>query len=193
MNLGDLPRGQLGNFVNRPAFALGLFPAKVQPMKDPLATYLHDHLAGATFAVELLEALSDQHSSAPLGNFARELLIEVEHDRAVLQRLAKELNGDTNILKEAVSWLSEKASRLKLRRQTHSSLGTFETLEALSLGIAGKEALWQTLACLAAQDPRIRQPDYAQLIRRAQEQRAKTEAQRIEAAVTTFSPQPTAR
>jgi Rad3-related DNA helicase len=31
-------------------------------MGDPLATYLHDHLAGANFAVELLENLRQRHS-----------------------------------------------------------------------------------------------------------------------------------
>jgi hypothetical protein len=54
------------------------------PMSDPLATYLHDHLAGAVVAINLLEALRDQHDGELLGQFAAEQLVEVEADRAVL-------------------------------------------------------------------------------------------------------------
>jgi hypothetical protein len=36
-------------------------------MSDPLATYLHDHLAGSNFAIELLDSLRDQYSGEPLG------------------------------------------------------------------------------------------------------------------------------
>lgn len=153
-------------------------------MKDSLATYLHDHLAGATFAVELLEALRDQHSTAPLGQFAADLLREVEGDRAVLQELADRLNAGSSTLKNAVSWLSEKASRLKLRRQAESDLGTFESLEALALGILGKEALWTTLNKLGDDHVGLRHLDYPQLIASARAQHAKVEAWRIACAVT---------
>jgi hypothetical protein len=39
-------------------------------MDNPLAIYLHDHLAGATLAIDLLKALRDKHPSNPLGDFA---------------------------------------------------------------------------------------------------------------------------
>ena len=39
-------------------------------MNDPLATYLHDHLASAVHAIDLLEAIRDEHVSEPLGEFA---------------------------------------------------------------------------------------------------------------------------
>ena len=45
-------------------------------MDNPLATYLHDHLAGADAAIDLLQNLRDQHSDEPLGQFAAELLAE---------------------------------------------------------------------------------------------------------------------
>src|SRR5712671_3219282 len=57
-------------------------------MGDPLATYLHDHLAGSVHAVSLLEFIRDQHEREPLGRFASGLLAEIEADRHVLQGLA---------------------------------------------------------------------------------------------------------
>ena len=36
-------------------------------MSDSLAIYLHDHLAGSNFAVELLEFLREHHAGQPLG------------------------------------------------------------------------------------------------------------------------------
>lgn len=157
-------------------------------MKDPLAAYLHDHLAGATFAVELLEALRDQHLGEPLGSFAAELLREIEDDRTALQNLAHEVEPSSNLIKETVTWLAEKASRLKLRRNSQGTLGTFESLEALSLGILGKVALWRALASIARDDPRVRGMSYGKLIERALEQHAKVEQRRIEAASIALAP-----
>jgi hypothetical protein len=73
-------------------------------MRDPLATYVHDHLAGAVLAINLLEALRDQHSAESLGQFAAGLLVEVEADRAVLQGLAERVGSGSSRLKEAAAW-----------------------------------------------------------------------------------------
>jgi hypothetical protein len=40
-------------------------------MDDPLAVYLHDHLAGSSFAVELLEKLASEFAGTPSGDIAR--------------------------------------------------------------------------------------------------------------------------
>lgn len=156
-------------------------------MKDALATYLHDHLAGATFAVELLEALRDQHASEPVGELAAELLLEIEEDRGVLKMLAERVEGDRQTLKDAVSWLAERASRLKLRREEEGSLGTFESLEGLALGILGKESLWKALAVVAPQDQRLGGVDFENLAARARAQHAKVEAHRLRLAPHVFS------
>jgi hypothetical protein len=39
-------------------------------MSDPLAIYLHDHMAGSHFAIKLLESLHDQYKDEGLGQFA---------------------------------------------------------------------------------------------------------------------------
>jgi hypothetical protein len=155
-------------------------------MSDPLATYLHDHLAGAVVAINLLEALHDQHGGEPLGQFAAELLVEVEADRAVLQRLAERVGAGPSGLKEATAWLGEKVSRLKLRRRAAGGLGTFEALEALALGILGKLALWRALAVMSAVDARLHGVDFDHLAARAQAQHARVEERRLETARTTL-------
>ena len=50
-------------------------------MDDPLAVYLHNHLAGSSFAVELLEKLASEFNGTLSGTVARELLEQVEIDR----------------------------------------------------------------------------------------------------------------
>ena len=56
-------------------------------MTEPLAAYMQDHLAGASFAIDLLESLRDQHSADALGEFAAELLPEIEAETGFLTRL----------------------------------------------------------------------------------------------------------
>jgi hypothetical protein len=153
-------------------------------MSSPLATYLHDHLAGAVVAINVLEALRNQHDGEPLGQFAAGLLVEVEADRAVLQRVAERVGARSSGLKEATAWLGEKVSRLKLRRRAARGLGTFEALESLALGILGKLALWRALAVVAAADARLRGVDFDHLAARAQAQYAQVEERRLEAART---------
>jgi len=135
-------------------------------MADPLATYLHDHLAGSVHAVSLLEFIRDQHEREPLGRFASGLLAEIEADRHVLQELADRAGAGSSDLKEFAAWLSEKVTRLKLRHGG-DGLGTFEALEFLELGIHGKWALWRALATVAASDTRLRGLDYEHLAARA--------------------------
>jgi hypothetical protein len=64
---------------------------RLQMSNDPLATYLQDHLAGAASAIELLEMLRDQDVGEALGNFAGQLVADVEADRQVLEALARQV------------------------------------------------------------------------------------------------------
>ena len=53
-------------------------------MSDSLAIYLHDHLAGSNFAVELLESLRDRYRDREPGSFADSLFRDVRQDQQVL-------------------------------------------------------------------------------------------------------------
>jgi hypothetical protein len=149
-------------------------------MQDPLATYLHDHLAGASFAIDLIKSIEEQYSGQPLGTFAATLLGEIREDQLALQGLADRV-GDTDMdLKEAAAWLAGKLSHFKLRRDLAGELGTFEALETLALGILGKLSLWRALSLLSGQDPRLSGVDFERLAEQAHSQHDRVEAHRLE-------------
>jgi hypothetical protein len=153
-------------------------------MSDPLATYLHDHLAGSALAADLIEVLRDQYAGEPLGEFAEGLLAEVQADRATLKALAERVGAGSSGLKEFGGWLAEKASRLKLKPNDKGGLGTFEALEFLALGIYGKLGLWRALAVVSPLDARLLGVDFYELAARAETQHREIEERRLEVART---------
>ncbi len=152
-------------------------------MSDGLTIYLHDHLAGATHAIDLVETIRDQHITEPLGEFAAALLSEIETDRQVLQRLADRAGAPSSGIKEATAWLAEKVTRLKIGGGSADALETFEALEFLMLGIQGKWAMWRALGAAAANDVRLQGMNFEQLAQRAELQRDQVEERRLEAAL----------
>lgn len=157
-------------------------------MSDPLAIYLHDHLAGAAFAIDLLKSMQRDNAGEPLSHFAKSLLADIEADRDVLRRVADQVGSGSSAFKEVAAWLSEKVSRVKLGGKGQSDFGTFEALEFLQLGIHGKWALWQALAVVAATDERLRGTDFLRLATRAATQEPQVEQQRLQTARLVFEP-----
>lgn len=157
-------------------------------MKNPLATYLHDHLSGANFAIELLEKLAQDDDRPSLRDLSRELLQEIEEDRSVLRQIAERVGAAPHSFKEAVGWLGEKASRYKLSNEAAGPLATFESLEILTLGVQGKRGLWRALQRVASFDARIAEFDFETLVRRAESQHAKLEERRLVAVAEAFRP-----
>jgi hypothetical protein len=98
---------------------------------------LHDHLAGAKHAIELVQAMGDEFKGKPLGTFAASILTEIEADKDILAQLAEHVGSGSSHVKEAAAWLSEKVARLKMGRDPKDLLGMFEALEFLELGIMG--------------------------------------------------------
>jgi hypothetical protein len=144
-----------------------------------LATYLKDHMAGAVHAIETLKTMRDRQKNTPLGDFADKLLPQVEQDRQTLKDLAEKAVGESGSTKEVVTWFAEKASRLKLTHESNYSLGTFEALEFLEIGIYGKSALWRALEVAAATHPCLQGIDFKHLVARAEEQRRLVEDRRL--------------
>jgi hypothetical protein len=148
-------------------------------MNDSLGTYLHDHLAGAAYAIDLVEFMRDQHRDDDLGRFAAETLVEIKQDRDTLRDIAERVGSSAgSTLKEAASWLGEKVSRFKLGHDS-SGLATFEGLEFLTIGILGKRALWRALAAIATSDARLAGVDFDALAARAQKQHDRVEQRRL--------------
>ena len=158
-------------------------------MRDPLVTYLNDHLAGAKFAVEMLEELRDSHAEPEINHLGGEILEEVSQDVRVLRELVSTLDtAQTGRMKEAMGWLGERAARMKLRHRAAKQPGTLESLELLALGIWGKHSLWTALARASANDPRLQGMDYDQLAARARSQYERVEAFRLRAAESELNP-----
>lgn len=155
-------------------------------MRDALATYLEDHLAGSVHAIELLKAMRDDHKDEPLGEFAGELVPEIEADRQQLLRLVERIGAGPSEMKQLAGWVSEKVGRIKLSHRVTNSLSTFEALEFLELGIHGKWALWRALAEVGPAEPRLQGVNFDRLIRRADAQHSQVEEFRLELARTLF-------
>jgi hypothetical protein len=161
-------------------------------MSDPLATYLHDHLAGSHFAIKLLDSLHDQYRDEELGKFAVALCAEVKLDQDGLQEIIDRVGRAHLDLTEAAGWFVERASELKLQRDNSGvGLGTFEALETLGLGIRGKWALWRALPLIREVDGRIPDRDFEKLAARADDQYARVERQRLQLIRLTFRPNST--
>lgn len=146
-------------------------------MASDHTTYLNDHLAGSTAALELLEHLERSH--ADLAPFLKGLRHDIELDRKELQALIARL-GAQSVPRQAATWVAEKFARLKMTVDDLSGtkLKLLESLEAVAVGIHGQGSLWRALKVV----PAAGGPDYDMLIARADEQRERIEAVRLEAA-----------
>jgi hypothetical protein len=160
-----------------------------------LAIYFNDHLAGSVVAVELLQHLERAYSGQEVQRFAAELRGDIEADRLELQKLMRSLNVAESRARQATAWVAEKMTMIKLRLDDWAGgdFRLFEALEALSLGIEGKRALWLALGDAARSAPALRQLDYASLADRAAQQRGRVEALRLETARTALAPAADAR
>ena len=149
-----------------------------------LATYLNDHLAGSVVAVELLDHLEEEQAGTAEARVLADLRADIMVDRQQLEAFMEQLGIAVSRPRQATAWLTEKLSELKLRLDDpgHGALRRLEALEAVSLGILGKQALWQALAVAAEDAPELGKLDYAGLVRRATEQHRVVETLRLRAA-----------
>jgi hypothetical protein len=148
-------------------------------MDDPLAVYLHDHLAGSSFAVELLEKLASEFAGTSSGEVARELLEQVQIDRKTLEQVIAKVGTANPGLDDALGWIAERISRIKLKHDDASGIGAFQAFETISLGILGKRALWEALQIRQNVDTRVAGLGYPALIVRAEQQFQKANQHRL--------------
>jgi hypothetical protein len=111
---------------------------------------------------------------------------EIETDRAALEQVMETLGVGPDTVKQAGGWMLEKLSRIKLDERITGSedLTRLMETEALSLGIEGKLAGWRALKQLSEGDLGV---DLDILAERAQDQRAKLEPFRLDAARRAFT------
>jgi hypothetical protein len=144
-----------------------------------LATYLNDHLAGATTGTELVRRAASENEGTPLGDFLVELAEEIADDRETLLELMDTLGVRVDRKKVVAGWTVEKAGRLKPNAQLrgYSPLSPLIELEGLSLGIEGKRLLWRSLQAIADEHG-LPAERLAELAGRARRQRDRVDRQR---------------
>lgn len=154
-----------------------------------LEIYLADHLAAATAGVALARRVAQSNSGGQAGDLLRRLSMEIDEDRRTLRHVVAALGFAESKPKQLLARAAEKVGRLKLNGQLrgYSPLSRVLELEALSVGIAGKLALWQTLQRLPDIDERLPDIDLEQLAERAERQRADVERYRSHAADEAFA------
>jgi hypothetical protein len=154
-----------------------------------LSTYLNDHLAGATAALELLEHLQSWYAGTDVAQTAADLLRDISADVEVLEDVMKRLDVSQSIPRRIAGWIGEKVANLKLKLDDPGAKGLrlLESAEALSLGVEGKRLLWTSLSIVLANEEALRGVDFEDLQRRAVQQREQIESLRLIAAQATLS------
>jgi hypothetical protein len=153
-----------------------------------LEIYLADHLAASTAGLELARRTARANAGSTAGDVLVRLVDQIEEDRRALRRVVAELGFAESKPKEALAWAAEKLGRLKLNGQLrgYSPLSRVLEFEALSVGIAGKLALWETLQVVLGPEQRLVGVDLRELAERAQSQRAEVEGLRADAVRAAF-------
>ncbi|HET6171733.1 MAG TPA: hypothetical protein VFD90_03960 [Gaiellales bacterium] len=156
-----------------------------------MAIYLQDHLAGSTSGANLARRAARHNQGTPTGRRLEQIAHEIEEDRETLLRLMAELGIRPSRAKNAAAWVIERVSRLKPNGRGHgdTSLLRMHELEALSLGIAGKLALWEALR-VAPESAAIANLDLEVLHERARSQRERVEIERLALARVALSLSP---
>jgi hypothetical protein len=145
-----------------------------------LPIYLRDHLSGSTAGLELVKRAHGSNRASEFGPPLAELREEIAEDRAALLDVMRRSGVRRDPLKELAAWSAEKAGRLKLngRLRGYSPLSRVVEVDGLTMLVAGKRALWRTLAELADAHPEWHGIDFTALQARAESQHARLDALR---------------
>jgi hypothetical protein len=146
-----------------------------------LDVYLNDHLAGGTAGLNLAQMAAEEHRSDEHGAFFGEIASEIRQDHETLERVMGALATDQSATKVAAAEIGSKMMAPKFKG-TEDQLNAFVTLETLSIGVEGKYCLWTALKTIKDDSPALAEFDIDELISRAQSQRERIEAKRLELA-----------
>ena len=155
-------------------------------MASSLSTYLNDHLAGSAGALDLLDSLRGHANTDEMAATLESVTTDIEADRETLLGVMERLGVETSTIKQAAARVGEKALRVKTSAVVtgDDDLSRLLGLEALRVGIAGKEAGWRALR--AAEHDALTGVDFDALIARARDQREQLEPFRLMAAAAAF-------
>jgi hypothetical protein len=149
-----------------------------------LHIYLQDHLAGATFGLELVQRCQRNNEGSGLAESLAKLTAEIAEDRRTLQEIMRDVGAEASRTKVAAGWALEKVRRLKPNGKLfeYTPLARLVELESLAIGISGKKAMWRALETVASHERRLAHHDFRALAERADDQLGRVEALRLDAA-----------
>lgn len=135
---------------------------------DLLASYLTDHLAGATLGTRRMRRLAEHERAAPDGTTLAAIATEIDQDAETLRRVLDSAGVTRPRVKTALAWAAERVGLLKSngRLFRRTPLTSVVELEMLRMGVTGKLALWEALSHTDLAD----QFDFDGLAIRAQQQ-----------------------
>jgi hypothetical protein len=164
-------------------------PAQLPTPDRLLEIYLADNHAAATAGVALARRSARRNAGTEFGAVLHRLAGEIESDRRTLRQIIEQLGFRGSKAKEAVAWAGQKVGRLKPNGQIrgYSPLSRVLELEALSVGVAGKLALWQSLLTAKTIGERLRGLDLEELAQRGRRQRAEIEECHLRATHEAFA------
>jgi hypothetical protein len=148
--------------------------------------YLNDHLAGSVVGSRLARRIAKHNEGNHYGSEASKLAEEIEQDKATLESLMDRLDVRKKKFRRVAAAVTETAGRLKPNGKVvgYSPLSRVIELEGLTIGITGKLELWQSLK---ATGERVEGFDADELIGRAEDQRDRVSALRLQAAREAFA------
>lgn len=157
-------------------------------MASALHIYLQDHLAGATFGLQLVQRCQRNNEGSELAEPLAKLTTEIAEDRRTLQAIMRDVGAEASRTKLAAGWTLEKIRRLKPNGKLfeYTPLARVVELESLAIGISGKKAMWRALEDVSSQDRRLARHDFPALAQRADDQLARVEDLRLAAARAAF-------
>lgn len=152
-----------------------------------LRIYLNDHYAGSTGGFELAKRAQKNSTDPDRTAMWKSLSAEFDEEREIVEEMVRRIGSSRNPVKAIVTWIGEKAGRLKPNGQATgpSELGQFVELEMMLIGVTGKLAMWRALRMI--DDARFRSVDFAGLIEQAESQRERLDDQRLSLAGAVFS------
>lgn len=112
-----------------------------------LGLYLADHASGATAGQNRIERMAADFADTPVFPQLSKLAADIGAERALLERIIRELGLRPRAYRRALLWVGERVGRLKLNRRVadRSPMTLILETELMRSAIAGKVGGWQTL------------------------------------------------
>ena len=157
---------------------------------DDLAKYLNDHLPGSVGAIEIVDHLIRTYEGKPIAQLFQKLRADISVDQDELREIMSALEVKESGMRKAGAWIGEKLGRPKIGLEGKGSgdPGLFVALEALVLGITGKQVLWRALAVVQESWPQLQRFDFARPHERAIAHTERVDAKRLAAAGEALQP-----